>query len=242
MEDAEQIIEELGRLMSRAENIVRKRGGAPKFRTLVKSAVDELRAINKGRSKKENMEMDIKELLKVLGMSEDSDENAVLARVKELNERPQPPQPDPNQPKPDGDPLPQAVAAELAKRDKVILELQTREARREAIATVDGAIKARKFIPAVRDNLISMAMNDPAEFAKYVKNTPDNAILAQTGEIGSDGDGGANRADLEPTAQEMRIAAQMGNTREQIIEQKALELGRNVPEPVALVLAQMRKK
>jgi hypothetical protein len=47
----------------------------------------------------------------------------------------------------------------------------------------------------------------------------------------------AKATDLEPTAQEMKIAAQMGNTREQLVEQKAKEAGAPVPADVAHVLA-----
>jgi hypothetical protein len=47
--------------------------------------------------------------------------------------------------------------------------------------------------------------------------------------------------DHEPSDEELAVAAQFGNTREQLIEQKALELGVPVPADVAAVLAQRRK-
>jgi hypothetical protein len=51
----------------------------------------------------------------------------------------------------------------------------------------------------------------------------------------------ASRGDLEPTDEEMKVAVQFGNTREQLIAEKAKELGVPVPADVAEVLAQRRK-
>jgi hypothetical protein len=48
--------------------------------------------------------------------------------------------------------------------------------------------------------------------------------------------------DLEPTAEELKLAAQFGNSREALIEQRALDLGLPVPEPVARALAAQRRK
>jgi hypothetical protein len=51
----------------------------------------------------------------------------------------------------------------------------------------------------------------------------------------------AKAADLEPTDEEMKIATQMGNTRERLIVQKAREQGRKVPDALAEILAELRR-
>lgn len=48
-------------------------------------------------------------------------------------------------------------------------------------------------------------------------------------------------SDLEPTAEETSIAAKVGVSREELIEQKAIKFGRPVPDSVATVLAERRK-
>jgi hypothetical protein len=47
---------------------------------------------------------------------------------------------------------------------------------------------------------------------------------------------------LEPTAEELKVAAQFGNSREALIEQRALDLGLEVPADVAQALAAQRRK
>ena len=236
-EDVENLIEELQRLLDRTEGIIYHRGGAPKFRTLVKAAIQELRAISKTKAKKES-DMELTKLIEVLGLAEDATEEAVLARLAELKEKAEKPQDDPEKDKEKRDAV-EAIQKELAEAQKRIVALENEGATDKARREVDEAIKARKFTPASRDTLIKMATGSPTEFGELVKATPDNAVLI-TGEKGTDGDGD-NMTELEPTQTELEVAAKMGLTREELIEQKAIDRGMNVPEPVAKVLAERRK-
>lgn len=226
-EDPEALIGEMQKLLSRIEALIYRQGGAPKFRALVKAATDELRSITKKSTKKEALEMELAELIKVLGMEENSTEEVVKTKLEELVKRPE------------EDKL-ASLKNDLAEAQKRIVALESERATDKATASVDAAIKARKFTPASRDTLIKMATGSPTEFSDLVKATPDNAVLG-TGEIGKDGED-KDAGDLEPTELELSIGNQVNMSREELIEQKAIALGKDVPDDVAKVLAERRQK
>lgn len=226
-EGVETLINELQELLNRTEAIISRRGGAPKFRTMVKAAVQELRTIS--NKKKEANDMELTKLIEVLGLKEDADEEAVLASLAELKTK--------AEPKEEKDQAMATLKAEMAEDRKQIVALQTERATDKARHDVDEAIKARKFTPASRDTLIKLATGSPAEFGEMVKATPDNAVLI-TGETGRDG---GDITELEPTHAELDMAVKMGLSREELIEQKAIDEGKDVPEAVAKVLAERRK-
>jgi cation transport regulator len=236
-EDVDSLINELQELLKRTETLIYRRGGAPKFRALVKTAVDELKTITrKTKAKKEVVkDMELTKLIELLELNEDADDEAVMAKLTEMKEKAA---------KGNGSD-PDAVArlqSELAEAQKRIVALEGESATEKARREVDEAIKARKFTPASRDTLIKLATGNPVEFGEMVKATPDNAVLASIGEKGSDGDGNNDIGELEPTQSELNIAARMNTSREELIEQKARDAGKPVPESIAKVLAERRSK
>jgi len=237
-EDVENLISELQRLLDRTEGIIYHRGGAPKFRTLVKAAIQELRTISKTKTKvKKESDMELTKLIEVLGLEEDATEEAVLASLVELKEKAE----KASKPKedPEKDQAMATLRSDLAEAQKRIVALENERATEKARREVDEAIKARKFTPASRDTLIKMATGSPTEFGELVEATPNNAVLI-TGEKGKDGDGD-DLTELEPTQTELAVAAKMMLTREELIEQKAIDRGMNVPPEIAKVLAERRK-
>ena len=240
-EDVEALIGELQTLLSRTESIIHHRGGAPKFRTLVQAAVQELRSISKSKNKME-AEMELSKLVTLLGLAEDATEDMVLASLTELKAKAEKKAEAEDKAKED-DGKADAIAAlkgDLAEAQKRIIALENERATEKARSDVDTAIKARKFAPASRDTLIKMAASSPIEFGELVKATPDNAIIVAL-EVGRDGDGGNDISDLEPTQTELAVGAKMMLSREELIEQKAIDAGRNVPDSIARVLAGRRK-
>ncbi len=233
-EDAESLIEELKELLKRAEGLIYRRGGAPKFRALEKAAIDELKAISKSKKKEVNMELT--KLIEVLGLDEDTTEEAVLASLTEMKAKTDLAVAQLN----DGKPEDVAqLKSDLAEAQKRIVALEGESATEKARREVDAAITARKFTPASRDTLIKMATGNPVEFGELVTATPDNAVLASA-EVGRDTDGD-EIGELEPTKTEMESAVKLGLTREELIEQKARDAGKPVPESVGKILAERRK-
>lgn len=243
-EDVEALIGELQTLLGRTETIIRHRGGAPKFRTLVQAAVQELRSISKSKNKME-AEMELSKLVTLLGLAEDATEDMVLASLAELKASltELKAKAEAEDKAKEGDDKADAIAAlkgDLAEAQKRIIALENERATEKARNDVDTAIKARKFAPASRDTLIKMATSSPTEFGELVKATPDNAIIAAL-EVGRDGDGGNDISDLEPTQTELAVGAKMMLSREELIAQKAIDAGKNVPDSIAKVLAERRK-
>ena len=230
-EDIDTLISDLQELLNRVEGIIYHKGGAPKFRTLVKSAVDELRTISKKtKIKFKESDMELTKLAEVLGLKEDTTEEAIMASLTELKARAAG----------NGDKdIVAKLQADLAEAQKRLVSLEGVSAMEKATRDVDEAIKARRFVPASRETLIKMAVGNPAEFGELIKATPENAVLLNTGEKGRDGDGGTP---IELTETERKMALQLGLSPEEFMEQKALDAGKPVPTEVAMVLAARRKK
>lgn len=260
--DVDALIEELNKLLGRTEAVIRYRGGAPKFRTLVRTAVDELRSIAKKKAKaKKEKDMDVQVVAKALGLPETATEEEVTAKITEnnayvdrFNKRLKA---DMAACEADGGKWdsqamtcnkasaskdPDEVTklkAQLADTQKEVVTLKDKDAKSEATTKVDTAIRARKFTPAARDTLIKLAISSPTQFDEMVKATPDNAILAKAGEAGHDGETDGT-TDFEPSAEQAKILAATGVSREEFIEQRARDLGKPVPTTVAKVLAERR--
>jgi len=241
-EAVDHILSELDALMTRAESIIRRQGGAPKLRTLVAAAKDELRAIakKKNATRKVAAIVDLKKLASKLGLEETATEDEVLAKLDEQIEALKLKAKKGDEDEGEGEDE-EGLKAELIEARKEIIVLKDRAANEDATKDVDKAIKAGKFAPASRDTLIKLAVSSPAEFGKLVKATPDNIILAKKGETGGDGDGsGGEIGDLEPTTHELAIGKQIGVSREELVEAKARKAGVPVPESVAKVLVAAR--
>ena len=242
VDDADQLRDDLERLLPRIQAVISGPGDSPNVRALAQAAADGLRSINQARPapKKEN-DMELPRLLEILGLPLDTTEEIALAKLGEMKASVTPsPTPEPV-PSPAPEPQPDPVlSARMGELQQELITLKTARARDLAIQAVDQAIKAGKFVPAVRDDLVEFALAAPAQFEKLSQATPRHTILASTKELGNDGDGHGDNEELEPTAQELMIAARMGNTREDIIAQKALTSGRPVPPAVAETLAARR--
>lgn len=132
-------------------------------------------------------------------------------------------------------------ADELKEQGQEILDLKTKNATDEAKVVVDDAIKTGRFVPAVHDELVKMAVRDPKSFKLLVEGTPEKSVFA-SGTIGSQAnskDGTFDLADYEPTADDLIFMKQTTITREEFILTRMEELGitSQVPE---LVLAKLR--
>jgi len=222
-EDVEGLLNEFQTLLTKIESTIYRRGGAPKFRALEKAALDELRTITRSKIKG-GKDMELAKLITLLGLAENATEEAIEASINSLKQ------------KAEGEK--DALKADLAEAQKRIIALEGANASEKATRSVDEAIKAGKFAPASRDTLIKMATGSPTEFGELVASTPENAIMGK--EKGHDGSGG-ELGDLEPTVKELEYGLKMGLTREELIKQKAEDMGKEIPEDVAKVLAARKK-
>jgi hypothetical protein len=262
--DVDELVSQLNTLLQRAETIIHKRGGAPKFRTLVKTAVDELRAISKKRIKNSagGPEVDTKALATALGLPEDATEEEVMKKVRQNASAAKKAEADAAKAaeeaeKAGGDKDKtkdkassgddeeksevETLREELAETRKTVVALQTESETTKATAKVDSAIKAGKFVPASRATLIQLAVQAPKQFDEMLKASPDGVIRAGTGqEQGRDG-GGSNE-DIEVTAMEVAIAAQSGLTEDELKAQKYIDAGKAVPKVVQDRIAAARAK
>jgi ATP-dependent protease ClpP protease subunit len=103
-----------------------------------------------------------------------------------------------------------------------ILALEDRNRQKEAEWTVDTAIQQGRVAPKDRDLALKLALSDADGFAKFAAN-----LRVDLNERGMAMD--AAMAAIEPTADEVRIGATMGVTREQLIAQKAKDAGVALP-------------
>lgn len=204
---------------------------------------------------KEEHVMDLTKLRDLLGLGEDADEAQVEAAMKSALEKGK--QVDElsasleelkkqvedgkkggaNDGDPDPKPDPQVAELKRENADltKRLLALEEGAAQEKATAAVDAAIHAGKFLPASRGNLIKLALKVPEEFREMVQTTPDNAVFASGAKGGAGNGDQFDLSEYEPTEAEMQVAAQMGNTREQIILAKLNEaerMGTQVPQAV----------
>lgn len=126
---------------------------------------------------------------------------------------------------------------ELSDAQKSILSLEGENASAKAERQVDDAIQAGRLLPKQKKIALKMALRDPKEFEEFLATQPEG--LVKLGEIGSSGDFVAkdgtavNLSDLEPSAQEIAVAEQMGvwspEHRITMMREKATERGITLP-------------
>lgn len=186
-------------------------------------------------SEKVTMAIDIakyKALLKLPDTATDEEVETAIEAMLEQRQQSEPPQQQPKEKAGEGeekmtDTIEAALAPvrkELAEAQKQIVILTNDKARSEVTTAVDEAIKAKKFMPASRDSLIKLALADKDAFDEMVKSTSANSIL--TSERGTSATSELP-SELEPTELELKIAAQIGMTKEKLIAQKAKDAGIN---------------
>lgn len=225
-EDKDDYVGQLRRLIEKIEQTTRGSRGAPRLRQLLKFAEEEVKK-NKRVAASQGEQMDIEKLRKLLGMKEDATEEEVEAALAErltAKEKDDEDGDDGDRSKNDEDVA--AALKELSETQKRVIDLENRLANEDATRKVDEAIKAGRFAPATRDSLIKFALSDSEGFDKYVEATPINASFA-SGESGSS----QNEGGLpEVSESELKIAATMGLTKNDLIRQKAEEQGIELPD------------
>lgn len=170
--------------------------------------------------------MDLKELIKLLGLAENSTEENVKAALAALLKRPT------------SAALPAALATAIGVAtdadeaavlaavtklktaapgtDKATLEAMTAlqaqvaaltaaNTERTVTETVDGAIAAKKLLPAMRDWALNLGKSNLASLQAFIKDAP---AVALDGQAGPGGQGGGNTAAL--SAEGLRIATNFG--------------------------------
>ena len=126
---------------------------------------------------------------------------------------------------------------DLSEAQRSILTLQGENASAKAERQVDDAIQAGRLLPKQKEVALKMALRDPKEFDDFLATQPKG--LVKLGEIGSSGDfmaadgSAVNVSDLEPSAQEITVATQMGvwgpEHRITMMRQKAAAQGIELP-------------
>ena len=134
-----------------------------------------------------------------------------------------------------------ATQETVAKLQKEVVELKSSSAARAATELVDAAIRSGKFVPAVRNELVQMALSNGAAFGTMAKNTPDNAVFT-AGAKGSAGNETFELAPYELTPEEETLRRQTGLTREEVVLQKLEDAGVTPPATVLATLKETDKK
>ena len=228
-DDVEDMIKELQRIIGLGDTLVKGRKGAPRLRHMLEGAIAEIRRVGKTKATTgEITEMDKlsrEAIVKQLGLDEDVEDEGIAIAIKELQNKVEAGEKGgPNDGKGEND----AALAEMKKtmdtQAEEILGLKNDKATQEATEAADAAIKASKFAPAVRPNLIKMAYGDPEAFEELVKSTP-VIVGMTTGVIGTTDD--PEKADLteyEPAADQIIFLSQTGVSREEYVLQRIKEV------------------
>lgn len=229
----EEMIKELQRMIGRGDALIRGRKGAPRLRHMLEGAIAEIRRVGKTKANLGDNDMEItKELLEKLGLEEGATDEQVTAAITGLKDKVDAGEKggandgagDGDDGAGDGDDGNKGGDnAEMAEMKKTIeaqgseiLDLKNDKATQAATEAADAAIKASKFAPAVRADLVKMALGNPESFATLVKNTPVIAGMT-TGVIGTAGDD-PEKADLSeyaPAADQIVFLKQTGVTVEE---------------------------
>ena len=112
---------------------------------------------------------------------------------------------------------------------KRIIALEEDNRHEKAERMVDAAIAAGRVQPALKEMALKLALRDPKDFEEFVAKLP-GVDLSERG-VATD----ADMAALEPTAQEIEQAKQMGvwspEYRARLMREKAVAKGLTPPEP-----------
>ena len=186
--------------------------------------------------------MDIKVLAELLGLSADATEEKITETVTALKAKPEELEAKLKELETKlaavGEPVKtsEGEESENSQLRLRVIALETEGATGKAVSLVDAAIKAGKFVPAVRPDLIKMAVSDAESFTALAKNTPDNVVFA----AGAKGSASEDSFDMEPyelSSEELKSLDQIGLTREEVILQKLADAGVGPP---AAVLASLK--
>jgi len=179
--------------------------------------------------KKGVIQVELTDLAKKFGLAEDTSEEDIYKFIAELRSRPEAKVDDPEPIPAEADEPAIADPAEVAAMSRQIVSLTEKIALGEATTAVDDAIRAGRFTPASRVQLLKMAVGMPEEFTDLVKNTPENIILLG-GEKGVDGDEESLATEFALTAGEMEIADATGVSYNDVVKQKIVNAGHKVPQ------------
>ena len=241
------IIRELNALVGRAESLIKNRKGAPQLRSLVKTVTDELKQVTKTSKGDADMELSREAVIKALGLAEDVTDEDMEAAIKELQETQAAKKKDQEEAdrkakaEASQDPRVKELEDTVAQQAADILTLQNDKAKEEATEAADAAIRAGRFVPGVREQLIQLALTNGEEFRKLVTNTPANAILATGVVVGGDGDDSPDLGKYEPSTDQLVFLSQTGVSKEEYILQAIEDSGDKVAEPVMAKLRETVK-
>ena len=225
-DEVEDMIREIQRMIGRGDSLIRGRKGAPRLRHMLEGAIAEIRRVGKTKAStgdKRDMEI-TKELREKLGVAEDATDEQVEAAILGLKEKVDAGEKggagDGDDDDKGGD---SAAIADMKKtmdtQASEILGLKNDKAAQAANEAADAAIKASKFAPAVRSNLVKMALGDPEAFTELVKSTP-VIVGMTTGVIGTSEDPETfDFSKYEPSADQLKLMRQTGVSRDEFVLQ-----------------------
>ena len=104
-----------------------------------------------------------------------------------------------------------------------VIALEQENRREKAEHMVDKAVSDGRVQPALREMALKLALRDPKDFEEFAAKLP-GIDLTERG-VATD----ADLAGLEPTAAELIVAKQLGISRVQLIKQKAVDKGVDLP-------------
>jgi len=116
----------------------------------------------------------------------------------------------------------QAHLAATSDLTQELLTVRDRARQKEAAYAVDGAIQQGRVTPKDRDIALNLALNDADAFKKFA-----STLRVDLNERGAAVD--AAMAAIEPTQDEVKIAASMGVSKEALMKQKAADQGIKLP-------------
>lgn len=168
--DEEDFVSTLKALLARMDERHKGGKGMPTLRTFGREMAARLESLRKqaaarmaAHSQEEPMNP---ELLKLLGLADDADDAAVLARVTEMQrsatER-------------------QLALDEVRELRNRVGELTAKDAARDAEAAVEAAASSGKLVPALKDWARTYALRDPEGFKGYIDAAPVAVALGGSG-------------------------------------------------------------
>lgn len=216
-EDIEDIFADFVAAAERAQERMKGRKGAPRLRALVATTLDQLKRVQNGGKMS-------KELAALFGLEEDASDAAIFEaaqkQMQQLREAAE--NGSENDEETEASTEAASIKAQLEKFSTELIELKTMQAKADVTQKVDAAIKAGRFIPAVRESLIETGISNSALLDKIIAASAENSVLNDK-PVGSNSDQDA--AELEPSETASKIAAQIGVNPETIRKSKARAAG-----------------
>ena len=171
-DDVEDMIREIQRITGQGDSLVRHALG---------NMISEIRRVGKTKAQLGEDEMDLKELemsraaiVEQLGLDAEVSDEDMAKAIKDLQSKVKAGEAgganDGDGNKPERDAELSSMKKENETQAARILALENTEAMTKATDAADAAIKASKFAPAVRGNLIKMALANPEDFTDADRN------------------------------------------------------------------------